>query len=111
MGSVCCTLCSACSGLPSGRAMLWSGASFPLARWLCCAPGTTSMFHCRAMVEGPDGLFYPSSRVWEERASLLVPVRCQLMNEAVPGSGGEPLAGHLPIYKLLTLRSRLLGAK
>jgi hypothetical protein len=51
--------------------------------------------------EGRDGLFRPSSDVREELRSSLIPIRTQVLD---PGTCK-------PGFKLLTLRSRILGTQ
>ena len=51
--------------------------------------------------EGRDGLYRPSSEVTEELRSSLVPIRTQVLD---PGT-------RKPGFKLLTLRSRILGTE
>jgi hypothetical protein len=51
--------------------------------------------------EGRDGLYRPSSEVTEELRSSLVPIRTQILD---PGA-------RKPGFKLLTLRSRILGTE
>ncbi len=50
-----------------------------------------------------DGLFRPSGETWEERPSALVDVAAQWVG-APPGGGGGG-------WRLLTLRSAILGAR
>lgn len=55
----------------------------------------------QALKQGKDGLYRPSSDVFEERRSSLVTIRTQLVD---PGC-------RKPGFKLLTLRSRILGTE
>lgn len=58
--------------------------------------------HHRWLSEGEDGLFRPTKQVWEEKEGALVDIRTQRMDGKAPGPPGRP------VFKLLTLRSRIL---
>lgn len=56
----------------------------------------------RWLREGKDGLYRPSQTIWEEKTGALLSVRTQWVEGSGSKGGG---------YKLLTLKSRLLGTE
>jgi hypothetical protein len=74
---------------------------FDLVVPLEAAASSKTKVTLQALKQGKDGLYRPSSDVFEERRSSLVTIRTQLVD---PGC-------RKPGFKLLTLRSRILGTE